>query len=113
MVGNFLVAPRMGVYLCRFDNGSPICTQIPSIAGHYRYPIADRVAQYLRSHGFPEAHVADLVGMPATPQAIADTEIESADVEDELNSLPGLAPNPESLKFTKDLAGAESAAPRK
>jgi crotonobetainyl-CoA:carnitine CoA-transferase CaiB-like acyl-CoA transferase len=111
--GNFLVSPQMGAYFCHFDEGVPVCTLIPSMAEHFRYATADRLAQHLRSHGFPEAHVADLSGMPATPQSIADAQVESTDVEDELKSLPGIAPSPESLKFTKDLAGAEGVAPRK
>jgi hypothetical protein len=149
----------MGAYLHHFDNGDTVCVAVPSMAEHYRYRTADRIAYVLRSNGFDEAHVADLSGMPALPQAIADaqdseftvvfnknyyfagsdssgqpqgtidrsriksvskpaaTEIckrlkrmfadakviefsnESDEMEDELKSLRGIAPNPESVTF--------------
>ena len=75
MIGNFLVSPSMGAYLHHFEDGATICVAVPSMAEHYNYRTADRVAYFLRSNGFEEAHVTDLAGMPATPQSIANAQV--------------------------------------
>jgi hypothetical protein len=78
MHGSFLVSPKMGAYLHHFDGGKTICVPIPSMAERYSYRVADRLAYTLRSSGFSEAHVADLSGMPATPQSIADAQAQAS-----------------------------------
>lgn len=71
MIGNFLVSPQLGAYLHHFEGGVTVCVAVPSMAEHYSYAIADRIAYTLRSHGFGDAHVTDLTGMPASPESIA------------------------------------------
>ena len=70
----FLVAVRIGRYLTRLIDQSPITTQVPSTAEHFDYAAADRMVQRLRDADFAEAHVCTVRGLPATPQDIFDAE---------------------------------------
>lgn len=74
MDNQFLVAVRIGRYLTRLIDQSPITTGVPSTAQHFDYTAADRMVQRLREAGFPEAHACTLRGLPATPQDIFDAE---------------------------------------
>lgn len=66
----FLVAVRIGRYLTRLIDQSPITTGVPSTAQHFDYAAADRMVQRLRDAGFPESHVATIKGLPATPEDV-------------------------------------------
>jgi len=77
-MGSFLVSPQLGAYLHHFEGGKTICVEIPSMAERYVYRVADHLAYTLRSSGFPEAHVVDIFGMPATPQSIADAQAQAS-----------------------------------
>jgi hypothetical protein len=70
----FLAAVRIGRYLTRVIDQSPITTGVPSTAQHFDYAAADRMVQKLRDAGFPEAHVCTVRGLPATSQDIFDAE---------------------------------------
>jgi hypothetical protein len=70
----FLVAVRIGRYLTRLIDQSPITTGVPSTALHLDYSAADGMVQRLRDADFAEAHVCTVRGLPATPQDIFDAE---------------------------------------
>jgi hypothetical protein len=72
VIGNFLVMVKSGAYLERFEGSKTICVKIPSLAEHFSYEVADKIAYSLRSRGFEGTLVCASNGLPATPQLILD-----------------------------------------
>jgi hypothetical protein len=81
MSNQFLAAARIGRYLTRLIDQSPITTAVPSTAKHLNYADADKLVQRLKSAGFPDAHVCTIKGLPATPEDIWESESSAAPQE--------------------------------